>query len=252
MTGLIYLNGCNGDVRAYATQAEGHHASLWVEPDDLNESQTSWWEGLRRDPRSVGKDQMVIEFEIPGPADIKFPGSGEVTCSGLEDGLPKLKKQKAKQKADDPDEPVQAFQVTPGAALTNAEVAVEGGSITPRRFKEVTLVEWTITDPGLAIVVTSRDDPADSRTITLNNADAEVLFLNMHELPEKHGEQDTRAGDHVHHHQNLNPDPSVTVFAVDAKAPGRVGQLASVRSAALNFIRDGGCSCGSSTCCCDN
>src|SRR5688572_3755374 len=127
MTGLIYLNGCNQDVMlAYAPTAPGHHASLWVEAPQLNEGATQWWSDFRH-PARIVDGVGVIEFKIPNAAVIQFPGEGAVDCSGLEDGLPKLKKKKKKKKDGDPDDPVQEFDVDPQTPEASTDVTMLGG-----------------------------------------------------------------------------------------------------------------------------
>lgn len=243
MTGLIYLTGCGKDVRAYATKAPGHHASLWIEASALNEAATQWWPDLRREPRVVDKED-VIEFVIPGPAMVRFPGEGKADCFNLDDGLPKLQTKKKKKKAGEEDA---GFEVNPATAVTNAEVEILGGSIRPRSAGSATLVEW-ITEPGLSIVIESKT--AGSGTITLMTGDADVVFGNMHELPEAHGEKDHNRGNHVPYFGYLNPDPTVTVYSVSAKSPGNADPLHGSTSKALKFFSTGGCWCGNGTPCC--
>src|SRR5688572_11097182 len=102
MTGLIYLNGCTeAEKRAYAPQATGHHASLWVEAAQLDDIATEWWSGSRRATRGIDGVE-IIEFVIPARATISFPvTAGDVTCDDLDHKLPKLKKKKQGQPDED-------------------------------------------------------------------------------------------------------------------------------------------------------
>lgn len=243
MGGLIYLTGCGGDVHAYAPYGPGHHASLWVDAEALNEDQTTWWPELRRAPRTVGHAE-VIEFVIPRPAVVAFPGAGQTDCRDIEDALPKLKKKK--RRTGPLDEAEEEFHVDPDNAQTNAVVALQGGFLTAGRAGNFGLIEWTITDAGVAIVVARGND---SGTITLNDDDEAVMFLNSHALPEGHGERDLLRGEHVGLFRNLNPEPDMNVYAVAAKEPGRVRQFASSWPPGM-FVVNSGCTCGNGTPCC--
>lgn len=249
MGGLIYLTGCGGNVRAYAPKATGHHASLWIEGPSLNEAATQWWPGLRHPGRDVD-GVALIEFKIPERSVIQFPGAGNVQCVNIEDGLPKLKMKKKKGRNLDPNAQEADFHVDPATAQTNAEVEMYGGTVTPRRLGKRGLIEWTITDPAVTIVVASRDNPGDSRTITVTNDQAAVMFLNAHDLPDVHHEKDVLRGEHVVAFKNLNPDPTVGVYPVAAKVPGSVGQLTNIDLAHVKFLKNSGCSCGAATPCC--
>jgi hypothetical protein len=251
MTGLIYLTGCGGNVRAFAPKATGHHPSLWVDALSLNANATQGWPDSQRITRTLDGVEF-IEFQVPVPSVITFPGADEDTiCVDIEDGLPKLKKRAKKTKDDDPDEPEQDFQVDPKAREISAVVEMKGGTVRPRRHKDDSLVEWT-TEPGLTIIVTPLGNNGDARTITVTSAATEVLFSNMHDIPDEEGEKDALAGDHVSLFKKLNAEPNVDVYSVIAKVPGRAGQLTGndLHAAALKYVANGGCSCGRTPCCC--
>ncbi|HUR80779.1 MAG TPA: hypothetical protein VM733_08430 [Thermoanaerobaculia bacterium] len=185
VAGLIYFDGCNQPVRhMYApdgtTGKPVHHASLWVAADLLEESATQWWAGFRHSHTIAGTP--VVEFRMPNPAQIRFPDDGTPggTCDDLENKLAKLKK----KKDDGTEEP---YEIDPSNAEIIAEVTINRGNITPRRFKQMTLVEWTIPSPStLQIITWLKSDSADSRTITLKpsaaGVEAEVVFANTHDL----------------------------------------------------------------------
>jgi len=246
MGGLIYLTGCGDDVRAYAPKEKGHHASLWIEALALDAGQTTWWPGLRHADRMVG-NVAVVEFEIPEGAEIWFPGEGEVDCKYLEDGLPKLKMKKKKANDDDLDHPEEDFEVDLNTAQVNAVIDIREGKIRPRSTDKDTLIEWTIQDPGLAIVAKLAND---TKTITLNSAGADVVFLNSHDLPDIDGEQDAFSGNHVAAFRNLNPNANVKAYPVAAKDPKRAKPFNNSSSSALVFIANSGCTCGAGTPCC--
>jgi len=250
MTGLIYLTGCGRSVRAFAPKTTGHHPSLWVDADSLNKDATKGWPDSQRITRTL-KTVEFIEFQVPVPSVITFPGAGVTNCVDLEDGLPKLKKRPKKAKDDDPDEPEQDFQVDPNAALISAVVEMHGGTVRPRRHENESLVEWT-TEPGLMIVVTPLDNNVGPRTIAVTSAATEVLFSNMHDIPDDDGQKDVFAGDHVSLFKKLSPELNVDVYSVAAKVPGKAGQLTGndVHAAALKYVANGGCSCGKTPCCC--
>lgn len=247
MTGLIYLNGCKEAVkRAYAPDGRpAHQASLWI-ADDLVAS-TDWWAEFRisRDVDGVA----VTEFRVPGPSDIWFPDINvPMSCVDLDDKLPKLKKKKQNGSEEE-------FDVDPDIAETIAEVTIRGGRIEPKRFKQIGLVQWTITNPStLVITAVSKETAGDSRTITLETATAEVVFSNTHDLfaLDEKG-KDSHAGDHVDLFIKLSPESNVTV--VSKKPSGSVGQL-KTDNAILNLMRktahtEGdtpGCCCSDTKC----
>jgi hypothetical protein len=244
MTGLIYLNGCDEDVkRAYAPDGTGeeppHYASLFIAADQIEA--TDWWSESK-----ISHDKVVtIEFRIPAPSYIWFPDVGNaVSCIDLDDKLPKLKKKKAGKDYD--------FDVDPGTAQAIAQVTIRGGSIQPCRFKNIGLVEWTIAPQSALTITAVKKDGSDSRTIRLKPpagaVAAEVVFANTHDffsVDEKGS--DPLAGDHVGLFVKLSPEPDVTV--VSKKAPGSVGKL-KTDNAILNLMRKNAHTEGDTPNCC--
>jgi hypothetical protein len=223
MAGLIYLNGCDQEVkRAYAPDGTGddppHHASLWITAADLD--QENWWSG-QKISHPVNGD-TVFEFRIPEPSTLWFPDDGNAAdCYDLDEGLPKLKKKKQDGTEED-------FDVDPANAETIAEVTIRGGEIRPRRFKDITVVQWTITAPPTRQITAVIDETGEPRTITVKNP-AEVIFANIHDAGAPN------PGDHVDVFRKLNSVEAGAVL-VSTKARGSVGHLdASI--VALNFIR---------------
>jgi hypothetical protein len=243
LTGLIYFNGCNQDERrVFAPDVRGHHASLWLEASQLNEGETQWWTGSRKSRDVEGV--QVIEFRIPAPATITFPDEGNtVSCDDLENKLPKLKKKKQ-------DEPDEDFDVDLENAQTIAEVTISGGDIRPLRFNKIGLVQWTIANPsGLQITAELKGNASETGTITLNTGEAEVVFLNTHDLPDEDDEVDVLHGNHVALFIKLNPKSNATV--VSQKAKGSADKLKNKDApAALNFLRKIDFTCGDTPGCC--
>lgn len=225
VAGLVYFNGCKQPVkRMFApdgTEGEPpHYAFLWIAADLLEESATQWWDGFSV-PRDVDGVAMV-EFRIPEPAEISFPDGDPGTCKDLDNKLPKLKKKQQ-------DGTEENYEVDPATAETIAEATISSGTLTPRRFKNMGLVEWTIANPStLQITTTLKDNPSDSRTITLKPAaeggPMEVVFANTHDL---FGSDTTEVLDDDHDlalFTKLN-SALANVTLVSKKAPGSVGQL---------------------------
>ncbi|MFL6245625.1 MAG: hypothetical protein ACJ74H_06345 [Thermoanaerobaculia bacterium] len=249
MTGLIYFNGCQEEVkRAYAPDGtEGemipHYASLFIAADQINESGTGWWDNSWT-TRDIG-DPPVIEFRIPDAADIWFPDEGNaVSCDDLENKLPKLKKKKTK-KGD-----LQNFAINPKTPQTIAEVTIRGGAIEPFRLTErMGLVQWTIPQPsGLSITVVLKDS-GESRTITLASADAEVVFSNTHDLfTLDEAGHDALAGNHIVLFSKLNPTQASGIL-VSQKPKHNVEEL-TTGNTFLKYMKNIFHTCGETPPCC--
>jgi hypothetical protein len=171
MTGVIYFNGCNEtDKRVYApdgtTYTPRHYASLWIAQEDVEGD--DWWPEDKI-VRPVGGG-LAFEYRIPSPVTLSFPGSGDASCTGLDGGLSKLKKEDKGSEVD--------LEVSPNPA-TIAQIPIHGGAIKPRLYKGIRLVGWVIDDAGTQIAAESA---SESRTITVRNG-AEVVFTNIPELP---------------------------------------------------------------------
>ncbi|HEX2100406.1 MAG TPA: hypothetical protein VHF69_07075 [Candidatus Synoicihabitans sp.] len=242
VAGLIYFNGCKQNVkRMYAPDGTDekplHYASLWVAADLLEENATQWWNGFRHSYAVEGG--QVVEFRMPGPAEITFPdlGHSNGTCDDLETKLGKLKKKKQDGTEED-------FEIDPATAQTIAEVTIRGGDIRPRRFKETSLVEWTMNNPPtLQITAALKNNPGQSRTITLKpsagGVSAEVVFANTHDLFAGDGKGFRDDDDHdVALFKKLNPALAGETL-VSKKAQGNAGQL-STANAIIHRLRDFG------------
>ena len=225
VTGLIFFNGCNEDVKGmFAPDGrqdlpEGipvHQASLWIAPEHVVGSETAWWPGREGAVRSHDIDgATVLEFRIMDPAKIEFPdlNNGDPNCDELDKKLPKLKKKKKNGATLD-------FEIDLDAAETIAEVMLRGGTVTPCLLeKKIHFVEWTIDNPSsLQIIAKLQDGDSVAGTITLNNLQAEIVFSNTHDVfvggEEK---KDRLAGDHTALFQKLNPEADISVFSEKAK-----------------------------------
>ena len=225
MAGLVYFTGCDEEVkRAFAPDGRDydppHEASLWIAAADVE--QDDWWDGeTERISRNV-EGTLVIEFRIPHPVTIWFPDQGNVVdCYDLDDGLAKLKK----KNEDDSEE---EFEIDPETAITIAKVTLRGGELRPRRFKDITVLQWTISNTPTRQITAVRNDTGEPRTITVRDA-AEIIFTNIHDVTI------TAPGDHADVFRQLNPSQG-GVSLVSTKAPGSVGHLDS-SNVSLNFIR---------------
>ena len=223
VAGLIHFDGCIQPPRImYAPDGSAgsppHYASLWVAADLIDEDETQWWEGFRHSY----KDGDVVEFRMPNPVEILFPEGDPGECWEFE----KLSKMKKKDKPDDPEED---FVVNPAAAQTIAKATIGTGDLTPRRFKNMSVVVWTIKNPPMLRITTRlQANPGDSRTITLKpfaeGVTAELVFANTHAV---FGEKQKFP---PHDEHDLNLFKKLNPLAADAvlvlkKFPGSVGQL---------------------------
>lgn len=238
MAGLIYLTGCDEVAkRAFAPDGRDydppHYASLWIAEDDVE--QDNWWSGAT-DKQSRSIDGVtVIEFRIPSPAKLWFPDPGDgVDCYDLEDGLAKLKKK-------NPDDSEEDFEIDPPNAITIAEVAILGGEIRPRRFKDITVLQWTIGDTPTRQITAVLNATGEPRTITVADS-AEIVFTNIHD-PSIH-----TPGDHAAVFKKLNPAQAGATL-VSKKARGSVGHIDG-QNGILNFIRPAARGEGNTPACC--
>lgn len=221
MIGLIYFNGCDEDQK-FAFVPDGrlgahgvcpHFASLWIRPEHIDLEGTLWPE---RDLKLVGEEPMY-EFKMVEPAQIFFPDlANPLSCADLDAAMPKLKKEKKKDK----DEVIEYFEIDAANARTIAKVEIRGGTIVPydmKRNEQFGLVEWTIGAPsGVEITAGPR------RIRLVPEASAEVILSNIHSIDLNANKDQLADHDHIQMFKQLNPalrEDVVLVASKPAKLP---------------------------------
>jgi hypothetical protein len=256
MSGLMYFNGChstekeallpNGTKRLRKYDIPPHYASIWVDSQDLDESQTHWWPGERKDRTlvfdivaGITGTAYVSEFRIPEQANVTFPDKLDPPAQfdRFESALPML------QKIDD------VFEVDLDTPDVIARVSIRGGKLRAYKFKRVASVKWTIDHP---------DDPMTVRAnqyfITLKPQTSEIVFSNNSDLL-AHGDQtphhvDTYEDNHFYLYSRIEKDRDGTGLVIPGYSDN-LEQLAYqhpylIKLASILHLSDSGCT---GTCC---
>ena len=253
VVGLVYFDGCNGpERRAYApdgrTWDPPHFASLWIRESAVNWNATTWESTLHHYDVQGGGPPVsgnVREFRVPDRSTISFPDTIDpVGACNLDAGLPKLKKKQ------NPGAPEVDFDVDPANAEILAQFRLRGGNIAARRFGPMGLVEWTITNHAALQISVVVNGSSDVQTITISPSaagDAEVVFANMHVIPDDANKDDRASDHHIELLKRLNLANAGVILLT--KPPGSVGQL-DTDNLFVRFLRSVGYSDGSTPNCC--
>lgn len=239
MTGLVYIHGCTANTPMAllpdgTNEGDDHHASLWVDKDKVDLTSSSWPQEFYdehdldvKEGRGPKQPVKVCEFRIPpGGTTISFPATpGTPQCGKLDADLARLT-------VDTPAGPV-PFVANPAAPDIIATVPIGGGIVTPYKFNNIGIIEWSIS--SLDSWQISASAVPNPYTIVLKNvapAAAEIVLSNLHHL-----DKIQKPGMDTHHYLYKKLNPSITDKLIEPKQPGHTAELSGFTSAFLKFLK---------------
>jgi hypothetical protein len=182
LTGLMYINGCNGDDQRVLIPDGSNDldiqpplsATMLVAKNERKDDTfgTAWR------PRVLmvdGQPKDFYEFILKKRSRVSVSGSnGGAQCSKLDTGLPRAQVANFVPNLVDPD--------------TIAEIELSGGKVTARRLGDVTpIVEWIVDDKRDDAIITAtlldedRQPTAEKQTLTVSS-DATIVFVHSSDL----------------------------------------------------------------------